>query len=169
MVGCGRAVTRIHVASVDAFVCGCSVVVASGYIHDMPHLRVVTSLLVPLAVVLGGCASTDEPAAVDAARSFLTLVRSDPERACELLAPRTFEHLAEDGDGECSKGLDDSQPPVGGDVSGATVAGRSAQVVLGDQVVFLARFDAGWRVTAAGCERQSTDAAVPYHCTVEGD
>jgi hypothetical protein len=135
----------------------------------MPHHHAVTSLLVPVAVILGGCASTEEPAAVDTARSFLTLVRSDPGRACGLLAPRTFEHLAEDGDGECTKGLDDSETPAGGDVRGATVAGRSAQVVLGDQVVFLARFDVGWRVTAAGCERQSTDAAVPYHCTVEGD
>lgn len=144
-------------------------VVASGYIHHMPHRRVVTALLVPLAVVLGGCASAEEPAAVDAARSFLTLVRSDPARACDLLAPRTFEHLAEDGDGECAKGLDDSQPPAGGEVRGATVAGRSAQVVLGDQVVFLARFEAGWRVTAAGCERESTDDAVPYRCAVEGD
>jgi len=120
-------------------------------------------------MVLGGCASTEEPAAVDAARSFLSLVRSDPAQACGLLAPRTLEHLSEDGDGECSKGLDDSRPPTGGDVKGATVAGRSAQVVLADQVVFLARFDAGWRVTAAGCERQSSDPAVPYHCTVEGD
>ncbi|MFC7598272.1 hypothetical protein ACFQU3_23385 [Terrabacter sp. GCM10028922] len=135
----------------------------------MPRRRAVPSLLVPLAVVLGGCSAGEEPAAADAARSFLALVRSDPARACDLLAPRTFEHLAEDGDGECTKGLDDSEPPPGGDVRGATVAGRSAQVVLGDQVVFLARFDVGWRVTAAGCERQSTDAAVPYHCTVEGD
>jgi hypothetical protein len=135
----------------------------------MRHLSAATALLAPCALVLGGCASAEEPAAVDVARSFVSLARSDPERACALLAPRTVEHLAEDGDGECAKGLDDAAPPAGESVVGATVAGRSAQVVLGDQVVFLARFDSGWRVTAAGCDRDSSDQAVPYHCTVEGN
>lgn len=125
-------------------------------------------LLAPLAMVLGGCASAEEPAAVDVARSFVSLGRADPARACALLAPRTFEHLAEDGDGDCAKGLDDARPPAGDRVLEVTVAGRSAQVVLGGQVVFLARFDSGWRVTAAGCERTSADPAVPYSCTVEG-
>ena len=135
----------------------------------MQRLSAVTALLAPLALVLGGCASAEEPAAVDVARSFASLAGSDPGRACELLAPKTVEHLEEDGDGDCAKGLADAAPPPPGGVVGATVAGRSAQVVLGDQVVFLARFDAGWRVTAAGCERESSDDAVPYHCTVEGN
>ena len=52
--------------------------------------------------------------------------------------------------------------------SSVTVAGHSAQVRYADDTVFLARFDDGWRVTAAGCERVSSDDAVPYDCVVDG-
>ena len=48
------------------------------------------------------------------------------------------------------------------------VAGHSAQVRYSGDTVFLARFDDGWRVTAAGCRRVSTDPAVPYDCAVDG-
>ena len=47
------------------------------------------------------------------------------------------------------------------------VAGRSARIALGDEVLFLSRFDDGWRVLAAGCRRTSDDAARPYDCDVE--
>ena len=49
------------------------------------------------------------------------------------------------------------------------VAGHAAQVVSDGQAIFLARFDQGWLVTAAGCERESDDQATPYLCAVKGD
>ena len=48
------------------------------------------------------------------------------------------------------------------------VAGHSAQVRYAQETVFLSLFDDGWRVTAAGCSRTSTDPSVPYDCTVGG-
>ena len=101
------------------------------------------------------------------AQRFLTLAQSDPTAACALLAPQTAQHLQDDA-GSCPKGLQEAEPPRPGAVRSVTVAINSAQVVMGDQAVFLARFDTGWRVTAAGCERESADDAVPYQCTVEG-
>jgi hypothetical protein len=47
------------------------------------------------------------------------------------------------------------------------VAGESAQVRLDGQVIFLAHFPDGWRVTAAGCVREDPDPAVPYECEVQ--
>jgi len=119
------------------------------------------------AAGLAGCSSVDEPGASAVAQRFLTLAQSDPTAACALLAPLTVQHLQDDG-GSCPKGLQDAQPPRAATVSSVTVAINSAQVVMADQAVFLARFDSGWRVTAAGCRRESADDAVPYQCAVEG-
>jgi len=44
------------------------------------------------------------------------------------------------------------------------VWGTQARVVFDADVVFLARFPAGWQVSAAGCE----PAPDTYDCTVEG-
>ena len=116
---------------------------------------------------LVGCSSVDEPDASAVAQRFLALAQSDTQAACALLAPQTVQHLQDDG-GSCPKGLQTAQPPRGDTVRRVTVAINSAQVVMGNQAVFLARYDHGWRVTAAGCKRESSDDAIPYSCTVEG-
>jgi len=130
------------------------------------------SSCVTAAVVAGlslvACSAAGEPDATAVAQRFATLARSDPAAACRLLAPRTVERLEDDA-GECAAGLEDARTPADDDVRSVTVAIDSAQVVLSGQVVFLARFDSGWRVTAAGCTRDSSDDAVPYRCSVEGD
>ena len=46
------------------------------------------------------------------------------------------------------------------------VYGRDAMVRWGGSTLFLARFDDGWRVTAAGCAPRGED--LPYDCAVEG-
>ncbi|MEW1955478.1 hypothetical protein [Terrabacter sp. NPDC080008] len=119
------------------------------------------------AVTFTGCSSVDEPGASAVAQRFLTLARTDATAACELLAPQTAQRLQDDG-GSCPKGLQSAKPPAPGEATRVTVAMNSAQVRMGDQAVFLARFDSGWRVTAAGCTRESSDDAVPYRCAVEG-
>jgi len=98
---------------------------------------------------------------------FLNEAASDPQAACALLAPETAKALRDEGDGDCAKGLAKAAPPPASDVETTDVAGSSAQVKLSGQVVFLARFADGWKVTAAGCTRTSTDSAVPYDCDVE--
>jgi hypothetical protein len=125
-------------------------------------------LVVPPAVGgLTACGATEEPAAQEAAVKFLTEAASDPRAACGLLAPATAKSLEKDGDGECAKGLSQASLPPPSHVETVDVAGTSAQVKLSDQAVFLARFDDGWRIVAAGCARTSTDSAVPYDCDVE--
>ena len=53
-----------------------------------------------------------------------------------------------------------------GPVTAVEVWGDSAQVRFAGDTLFLARFDDGWHVRAAGCQPQAAD--VPYSCQVEG-
>lgn len=145
----------------------CLVGAGVGYAH---HVRVTCPALV--AVVAGlsltACSTADEPEVTAVTQRFLGLAGSEPAAACTLLAPRTVERLADDA-GDCAAGLRDARLRAPDSIRTVTVAIDSAQVVLSGQVVFLARFDTGWLVTAAGCTRASSDDAVPYRCPVEGD
>lgn len=121
-----------------------------------------------LALLLTGCAgrgtAEHEPVA-DTATRFLAAVASAPESGCELLAPATLEELESDGE-QCADVLAEA---AGGEPTGeprVDVYGRDAMVRWGGQSLFLARFDEGWRVTAAGCEPTGED--LPYDCEVEG-
>jgi hypothetical protein len=121
-----------------------------------------------LAVALAGCGGDVERAeAGEAADAFTAAGTTDPAAGCERLAPRTVQSLEEDGK-PCSQALVDAGLPAAGARRAVEVAGHSAQVRYAGDTVFLARFDDGWRVTAAGCERTSADDAVPYDCSVEG-
>jgi hypothetical protein len=133
---------------------------------------------VPLSVVLlsaafgvAGCTAAGADGAAEVAVRFASSVRSNPEAACRLLAPRTLEAVAKDGGGVCSGGLEDTSATIEapeGDPTQVDVAGHSARVVVGGQAVFLAWFDHGWLVTAAGCERRQVDPQIPYECSVQG-
>lgn len=114
-------------------------------------------------VLVSGCAAGAEPDAAAVAGEFLA---ASPDRACALLAPGTAETLARTADGDCADALRAVRRPGGTRVLAVEIAGLSAQVRLADDVVFLAHFGDGWRVTAAGCARPSADSAVPYECAV---
>jgi len=116
---------------------------------------------------LASCASAEAPDAQQAADDFLAKASSDPAAACELLAPDTRKRLAEQADGDCASGLQEAGLQGPSAVEAVTVAALSARVRMSGQAVFLARFDDGWRVTAAGCTRSSDDEAVPYDCELE--
>lgn len=121
-----------------------------------------------LALTLAGCGADVERAeAARAADAFSAAATADPGAACGLLAPRTLATLEEDGT-PCAQALAEAGLAPAGARGPVSVAGHSAQVRYADDTVFLARFDDGWRVTAAGCERVSTDDAVPYDCSVDG-
>jgi len=117
---------------------------------------------------LTACSSVDEPEARRVATEFARLAGTDPTAACALLAPRTLEQVTQDGDGDCAEGLKSESPRPASRVTSVSVAINGAQVVMDDQVLFLAHFDTGWRVTAAGCTRDAADDAVPYQCSVKG-
>lgn len=119
-------------------------------------------------LALAGCAAApNQTAAADTARRFLQSAGGDTASACEMLAPGTLKNLEEDGD-PCAVALAGERFAPASDPAEVVVAGHSAQVRFADEAVFLALFDDGWKVIAAGCRRESPDLAVPYECVVEG-
>jgi len=123
------------------------------------------------ALALAGCGSPEADSAHDAAVRFANAAAQDPRQACALLAPRTRDKVSEDGDGDCAAGLKAAGLPSAADTPGpkrVEVAGHTARVALAGQAIFLSLFNDGWKVTAAGCSRESTNDNVPYRCDVEG-
>jgi hypothetical protein len=127
-----------------------------------------TAAALAVALTLTACSSVDEPEASRVATDFVRLANDDPGSACSMLAPRTLQQVTEDGDGDCAEGLKSDAPEPPTAVTSVSVAINGAQVVMADQVVFLAHFDSGWKVLAAGCTRDAQDDAVPYDCSVKG-
>lgn len=121
-----------------------------------------------VAVSLSACGSPEDGAATEAAQQFEQAVADDPAAACALLAPATRHQLESQAETSCPAALRAEALPGGGRVEATEVAGHSAQVRMSGDTIFLALFDEGWRVTAAGCERTSSDPQEPYECAVEG-
>lgn len=126
-----------------------------------------SAVLAAMAVTACG-AGAAESEARSAADAFLDAVGADPASACERLAPETRSTLEEDAGSTCDSALGRLGLEAAGAAESIAVAGHAAQVRYATDTVFLARFDDGWRVTAAGCERASADPAEPYDCQVEG-
>lgn len=128
------------------------------------------ALATALTLLVTGCAgrgSAEDQAAADAATQFLAAVGTAPESGCDLLAPATLEQ-ARVRRRAVRRGVGRGREP-GSPGSGeprVDVYGRDAMVRWGGATLFLARFDDGWRVTAAGCEPRGKD--LPYDCTIEG-
>jgi hypothetical protein len=123
-------------------------------------------LLGVLASTVAGCGHLGSAENADASQAALTF-DSDlrtPAEACRLLAPGTLAEL-DSSFGPCDHSLAKQHLPEGGRVVGVDVYGKDAMVRLDNDVIFLARFDNGWRVTAAGCAPRS---GRPYDCTVKG-
>ena len=115
------------------------------------------------AGLLAGCASLEEADAGQVALEFED-AGAEPARRCALLAPTTRETLESDESAPCTDAI--TQLPLpGGVVRSVEVWGGQAQVRLSGDTVFLTETDAGWRVTAAGCEPRGE---APYDCEVEG-
>ena len=84
---------------------------------------------------------------------------------CELLAPLTLEDLEGDDTGSCPRLLPEQGLPESSAARGVEVFGKDAIVRLDRDTLFLARFEEGWRVTAAGC---TANGDRPYDCVVKG-
>jgi hypothetical protein len=112
-----------------------------------------------------GLGNAESGNAREAAQRFMRAVTDDPGAACALLAPQTLEEL-EDSEGACDSALPEQDLGSATGDGTVDVYGKDAVVHLGDATVFLARFDDGWRVTAAGCTPVPDR---PYDCTVKGD
>ncbi len=125
--------------------------------------RVVTAAAV-FAIATAGCAAQDERAdASDTAARFLRAAQAgDAEAACALLTPRTRQDIATE-DGPCPSALPADE--LTGSVTAADTWSDWAKVDTEAGSLFLARFESGWLVSAAGC---LPDEDAPYHCLVGG-
>jgi hypothetical protein len=124
-------------------------------------------LLVGMVLVTAGCGhlgSAENDNASKAALAFEGALDA-PARACTMLAPGTLSEL-EDSFGKCPQSLPDQHLPVATVVDHVDVYGKDAIVRLNRDVVFLARFDDGWRITAAGCTPIENR---PFHCILKGE
>lgn len=119
------------------------------------------------ALLVSGCASEGAAAAEDAVAGFQQALVSDPGEACDLLAPATLQELEKTAKTACPAAIGAAELPAGGELQRTDVAGHSARVVLDGDTIFLALFDDGWRITAAGCSPQYDDS-LPYDCKVKG-
>lgn len=119
-------------------------------------------------LALTGCTgqgSVEGDPAADTAERFARAVTADSATACALLAPQTRVEL-EGEDGPCAQSLPGREvPDDAGSVREVKVYGKDAVAYLERDTVFLARFDDGWRVTAAGC---TPNGDRPYDCDVKG-
>lgn len=134
----------------------------------LTHRRAAAALTAILGgVLLTGCSSAREHAAADAAARFSDAVaKKDGAAACAQLASATRSELEQSSGQPCRKAvLEEKLPSVTRPVD-VHAYETMAQVQYADETLFLALFDYGWRVTAAGCSPQGPDQ--PYDCTVQG-
>lgn len=123
--------------------------------------------LVAVAFTVTGCGSLapNSSAAADAAVAFRNAVQqSDGAAACRLLSPETLHEVAQSAGKRCQAAI--VEEPVGGRGGPVhvDVYGQGARVVFADDVLFLADFPSGWRLTAAGCTPRGDK---PYDCLVK--
>lgn len=121
------------------------------------------AVAVLVAVLIAGCGSAQESEVLAAAGRFEAAVSAgDGGSACAALTERARRGVESFGR-DCAQAV--AGLPAAGRARTAEVWGDSAQVRFDGDVVFLALFEDGWRVRAAGC-RPNPDG--PYECTVEG-
>lgn len=120
-----------------------------------------------LGMALLGCTGPGADAAGQVAQSFETLATADAAQACDLLSGHTREAVEDEAKKSCAEALGDKDLNGAASVRLVEVYGHDARVTLDDDIVFLARFPEGWKVTAAGCTPGSGDDE-PAHCNVSG-
>jgi hypothetical protein len=116
-----------------------------------------------------GGASDDDVASV--ARAFYTAIGSqDGAAACRLLAPPTRSEVESSSGQPCAEAIVDEnlQPSAG--APRVQVYATMALVRWSQETTFVTRYDAGWRVYAAGCspDPSSSPDADRYDCNVQG-
>jgi hypothetical protein len=119
-----------------------------------------------LAMITACGSSPDADAAAQVSQSFHRAVSAgEGQAACEVLAPGVVDELEESAGTPCEQAIVDEGLPAAETILESAAFGTGAMVVLDGDVVFLAEFDGGWRVTAAGCTPR---ADRPYDCLLQG-
>ncbi len=138
----------------------------AGYPHSMNALRMVAVAAV-MTATLAGCGSSRDADVERLAGQFETALQgSDGERVCELLSDEAQKELQDASGRACDVAVLESGLSPGGEIKRVRVYGTAAQVSYRDDTLFLGDYPDGWKVIAAGCEKQ---AGAPYDCQVKGD
>ncbi|MCZ7437316.1 hypothetical protein O7598_13000 [Micromonospora sp. WMMC241] len=122
-----------------------------------------------MAMTAVGCASVTarvDAAAGVAVRMLSAVADRGGGAACSLLAPGTAAELERSTGKPCAEAIVNAGLPASGSVLAGEVYGQWAQVRLTGDTVFLAVFDGGWRVVAAGCAGRGDE---PYDCVLQRD
>lgn len=118
-----------------------------------------------MALSACGGSTADSDAADVAAEFHGALVERDGSGACALLAPSTRSELKQSSGQPCAKAIVAERLPTPTQPESTAVFDTAATVRYSDEAVFLARFDDGWKVVAAGCTPRPPD---PYDCVISG-
>jgi hypothetical protein len=116
------------------------------------------------ALLLPGCGGAQDEPATSAARGLLEAAHGgDGVGACELLAPAARSELEQQAGAPCEQAvLDEDLGDGSGEVT-ADVFDTMAQVRVGEETVFLSRYDGRWLVVAAACTAVPDR---PYDCGI---
>jgi hypothetical protein len=126
------------------------------------------AVIAALAVLLGGCGSTDRaPDASEVAERFHSaLADRDGQAACAELSEETSSKLEQQEDAPCEQAILELELPRGGAAAETNVYVTTASVILAQGgTTFLDEGADGWTVSAAGCRRTAPD--LPYDCELE--
>jgi hypothetical protein len=129
----------------------------------MPGCRVAGVLVA--ATLLTACGEpTDASAAAMSAGTFVDAVAAGRgAAACAQLTERARRAIEAFGR-DCAQAIV-TLPPAGPRTGEVELWSDNAQVRYANDVLFMARFDDGWKVRAAGCRPRPGQ---PYECAVAG-
>ena len=115
-------------------------------------------------MLLSGCAGSQDEAAGDSARRLLDAAQgSDGATACAQLAPAARSELEQQSGRTCEEAILEEDLGDGSGELVVEVFDTMAQARVGDQTVFLSRYDGRWLVVGAACTPVSDR---PYDCSI---
>lgn len=123
---------------------------------------------VAIVAALSGCGGLgpETSAAASVATEFHAATSGgDGAAACATLSTRVVDELEQSAKAPCAQAVLRTDVPDASTVRDVQVWGGRGLVVLDHDVVFVAQFDHGWRVTAAGCTPRKDR---PYDCRLKG-
>ncbi|HYJ66639.1 MAG TPA: hypothetical protein VEX15_03140 [Nocardioidaceae bacterium] len=128
-----------------------------------PSARLASALAV--ASLLTGCGSAGAAPQSVASEFYQAVADEQASAACDLLAPQTRSELEQSAHAPCAEALIRQDLPTVGAPMATERFGNQAQVRFDGETAFLAEFDDGWKIVAAGCTPRDP---LPYDCVLEG-
>ena len=115
-------------------------------------------------MLLAGCGGTqDEPAGASARRLLDAVQGGDGASACAQLAPAARSELEQQSGASCEEAILQEDLGDGSGELSVEVFDTMAQARVGDQTVFLSRYDGRWLVVGAAC---TPVPGRPYDCSI---